>query len=60
MQPTAETLIVVAIVGAALAFLGRRMWRALRATRAKGGAGCESGCGCEPGGHTKPRDWAET
>jgi len=59
MQLTGEILIIVAIVGVALAFLGRRVWRALGSTRAKGAKGCDTGCGCDSAGDPRSRDWAE-
>ena len=43
-----ETLVVIAIVGAAAAYVGRKIWRTLAAARApKGsGPGCGGDCGC--------------
>jgi|APMI01.1.fsa_nt_gi hypothetical protein len=40
-----QTLLVIAIVGAALLFVGRRAWKQLQAARTKK-AGCGDGCGC--------------
>ena len=51
-----QTVIVALIVIAALAYVGRRLWRTLRP--AKAAAGCDSGCGC--GGESTPNDWAKT
>ena len=44
-----EQLLVALIVLTAVAFIGRRAWRAIAAARAPKGAGCDSGCGCAPG-----------
>jgi hypothetical protein len=42
-----QTLIVIGIVLAALAYLGSRGWRAYAVARAsKDSAGCAGGCGC--------------
>jgi hypothetical protein len=42
-----QTLLVGLIVLAALAFVGRRAWRTLAASRAaKDGPGCGGDCGC--------------
>lgn len=42
-----QTLIVIAIVLAAAAYLGRRGWRAYALARsAKDADGCAGGCGC--------------
>ena len=46
----AQTLLALLLVVAALAYLGRRTWRTLRATRKAAGEGCGTGCGCESGG----------
>jgi hypothetical protein len=51
-----QTLIVVFVVAAAVAFVGRRAWATLRPRR---GAGCASDCGCgdsAPG----PGDWSKS
>jgi type II secretory pathway pseudopilin PulG len=40
-----QTLIVLAIVGIAAAFVGRRAWRAVVAARGAK-AGCGGGCDC--------------
>ncbi len=40
-----ESLIVFAIVAAAVLFVGRRMYATLRSARRKD-AGCAGGCGC--------------
>ena len=46
-----QTVIVLLIVAAALAYLGLRGWRALAAgRRADDDAACGSGCGCAPRG----------
>jgi hypothetical protein len=44
----AQTLVVLLIVAAAVAYVARRAWRTIRASRAAGDASCGSGCGCEP------------
>lgn len=59
MHVTADTLVIVAIVGAALVFLARRIRRAVRSTRSSSAGGCDSGC-CDSGGSSKGQDWAET
>ena len=42
-----QTLIVIGIVLAAMAYLGSRGWRAYATARAsKDAAGCAGGCGC--------------
>jgi hypothetical protein len=42
-----QTLIVLAIILAAVAYLGTRGWRALAVARAsKDASGCAGGCGC--------------
>ena len=41
-----QTLIVLAILLAAVAYVGRRGWRALALARAKDATGCAGGCGC--------------
>ena len=46
---TAQTLIVILIVLAAVAYIGRRAWRTVRAARGGDDAGCGAGCGCEGG-----------
>ncbi len=40
-----QTLILIAIVALAAAYLGRRAWKAARAAVAKDD-GCGAGCGC--------------
>lgn len=58
---TGESLAIILIVGVALFYTGRRIWRAAQSARApRGGAGCDAGCGCEAGSPAKARDWAET
>jgi hypothetical protein len=52
-----QTLIVALVVVAAFAYVGRRVWAALR-PKAVAGPGCGDGCGCGPGGGA--RDWAES
>lgn len=49
-----QTLIVVAIILAAAAYLGNRFYRTARSARE--GDGCASGCGCDaPASRTAPR-----
>ena len=55
MSSLVQTLIVAAIVLAALGYAGRRLWRTLRPAKA---AGCDAGCGC--GGESASNDWAKT
>ena len=55
MSATVQTLVVLMIVLAAGAYVGRRVWRALRPAKA---AGCGTECGC--GGETSGSDWAKT
>lgn len=56
MSQTIQTIVVVLAVLVALAFVGRRAWRALRPAKS---AGCDAGCGC--GGETSGgSDWAKT
>ena len=45
-----QTLLALLLVVAALAYLGRRTWRTVRAARKTAGAGCGTGCGCESSG----------
>ena len=52
-----QTVIVAVVVLAALAYVGRRAWAALRPARASE-PGCGDGCGCSPAG--AGRDWAES
>lgn len=60
MPVSADTLVVVLIVGGALFFIGRRAWRTLQSARAKGGGACDAGCGCAPAAKPRPRDWASS
>lgn len=60
MSETAQTIVVLVVVLAALAYVGRRAWATLRPRR--DAAGCASGgCGCgdAPAGAAH-RDWAES
>jgi hypothetical protein len=50
-----QTLIVALIVLAAAAYVGRKVWRALRPAKA---AGCDTVCGC--GADAERDDWAKT
>jgi hypothetical protein len=50
-----QTLVVALIVLAALAYVGRKAWRALRPRKA---VGCDAACGC--GDTTAGNDWAKT
>ncbi len=43
----AQTLIVLLVVAAAVAYVARRAWRTLRVSRAADDASCGSGCGCD-------------
>ena len=45
-----QTLLALLVVVAALAYLGRRTWRTLRAARKTAGDGCGTGCGCDTAG----------
>lgn len=40
-----DTIVVMLVVGGALAFVGRRVWQSLAAAR-KPKKGCGSDCGC--------------
>jgi hypothetical protein len=61
MRMTGESLAILIIVGGAVLFTARRVWRAVQSARApRGAAGCDAGCGCETGSPAKERDWAET
>ena len=51
-----QTLIVLAIVALAAAYVGRRVWATLRPRK---GAGCASECGCGTEG-AGGGDWAKT
>ena len=56
-----QSILVLLLVLAAAAYVGRRLWRTLRPARvdAAGGAGCDAGCGC--GADTASgSDWAST
>ncbi len=52
-----ETAVIVLIVLAAGGFLGSRIWRSWRASRATDG--CASDCGCTPSAKA-PRAWDQT
>ena len=52
----AQTVVVIAIVLLAAAYVARRAWRALRPAR---GAGCDHGCGCGDAA-AGDEDWART
>jgi hypothetical protein len=52
-----QTLIVALVILAALGYVGRRAWAALR-PKAVAGPGCGDGCGCGSDGGA--RDWAES
>ncbi|MDF1503871.1 FeoB-associated Cys-rich membrane protein [Roseisolibacter sp. H3M3-2] len=52
----AQTLVVLLIVAAALAFVGRRAWAALRPRK---DAACASDCGCGDA-NAGTRDWSKT
>jgi len=44
-----QTLIALALVLGAAAYLGVRVWRTVAAARrGRGAAGCATGCGCAP------------
>jgi len=55
MSPMMQTLVVAALVLAAAAYAGRRVWRTLRPKKA---AGCDTGCGC--GADASSDEWAKT
>lgn len=57
MNATMQTLIVLLLVLAAAAYVGRKAWAALRPK--KTGAGCDAGCGCGPETSTT-KDWAKS
>lgn len=44
---SADHLITIALIGAALLYAGRRAWRAYSAARGERRSGCGPGCGCE-------------
>ena len=50
----AQTLVVLLIVAAAVAYDARRAWRTLRAVRSSDDASCGSSCGCEPRSAPQP------
>jgi hypothetical protein len=56
MSDLVQTLVVAAIVLAAAAYVGRKVWRALRP---KAVAGCDAGCGCAAT-DAQSTDWAKT
>jgi hypothetical protein len=56
MSALVQTSIVVLIVLIAAAYVGRKIWLALRP---KAVAGCDSGCGCAAA-DTSEKDWAKT
>lgn len=55
-----QGLLIALIVGAALWFTGRRIWRALQSARARRDAACGAECGCSDASATggRERDWA--
>jgi hypothetical protein len=53
MSATLQTVIAALLVLAAVAYVGRRFWRSLRASQPHDD-GCGSGCGCE--GTTAPHE----
>jgi hypothetical protein len=57
MSAAVQTLVVVLVVLAALAYVGRLAWRTLRPPK---DAGCASGCGCESATKDSGSDWART
>lgn len=60
-MPGLQGVLVALIVGVALWFTGRRIWRALQRARAKPAAACGADCGCgdASGAGARERDWAE-
>jgi len=42
----AQSIIALALVATALAYVGRRAWKTMAAARAKKAAGCGPDCGC--------------
>ena len=56
MSDLLQTVIVALIVLVAAAYVGRKIWRALRP---KATAGCASDCGCGAES-AQPTDWAKT
>lgn len=49
MSPLVQTIVVALVVLGALAYVGRRGWRAFSAARAarRGDTTCAAGCGCD-------------
>ncbi len=58
MSELAQTVVVLLVVLAALAYVGRRAWATLRPRR--DAAGCASDCGCASGAAAPGNDWAKT
>lgn len=56
MNATIQTLVVLLLVLAAAAYVGRRVWSTLRPKKA---AGCDTGCGCAAD-DAVAKDWAKT
>ncbi len=55
MDATVQTLVVLLLVLAAAAYVGRRAWRTLRPRKA---AECDAGCGCGDAGARD--DWSRS
>ena len=56
MDALVQTLVVVLIIAAALGYVGRRAWRAVRPRKA---AGCDAACGCGDAA-SDGDDWAKS
>ena len=56
-----QSIIVVLLVLAAAAYVGRRLWRTLRPARTDA-PGCDAGCGCSAtsAGAESGSEWART
>ena len=52
-----QTVIVALVVLVAAAYVGRRVWAAVRP---KAAAGCGDGCGCGTAGAASSEDWARS
>lgn len=46
-----QALLVLLIVGGAVIYVGRRVWRTVAAARSSRGGGCDSSCGCGDAPH---------
>jgi hypothetical protein len=57
MSAALQTLLVALLVLAAVAYVARLAWRALRPRK---DAGCASGCGCDTAAKDAGSDWART